>query len=478
MLTQIELENFKCFKERTAFPLGQLTLLTGINGCGKSTLLQSLLLMRQSIDHNENTDQILLNGSCVSLNSFNDVRNINNSRNQSIKFKYYINNPCFNHNLFNRPLNNNLFNLQGNFEYCLNENLDDDMVAKIVGISFLGRIELEKRYKDKLINASSYYDIHAIYQSEDIVHLDLKVFEHKIVILDDENVENILEGVSIILHNLIPSNGGVYGIINNIISGKSPIWIHFGSKDSNLSYTSDLLSKSLNFSHIHYISADRLGPQEYYLKSTINKFPNVGAKGEFTVNLLYKKRDDLVNDKLCLGEDAKTLATQTEEWLNEIFNGAKVEVPSSESNILELLFNTSTSKDRFRPANVGFGYSYILPIVVSGLIAKQGEILIVENPEAHLHPKAQSRLAKFLAKVSSCGVQVFIESHSDHILNALRIAILDDIINHEDLSILYFQQNPEQPVVQIPVQPNGGIEEWPEGFFDQMDKDFARLFGM
>jgi predicted ATPase len=127
---------------------------------------------------------------------------------------------------------------------------------------------------------------------------------------------------------------------------------------------------------------------------------------------------------------------------------------------------------------VGFGYSYILPIVVSGLIAKEGEILIVENPEAHLHPKAQSRLAKFLAKVSSCGVQVFIESHSDHILNALRIAVLDDIITHEDLSILYFQQNPEQPVVQIPVQPNGGIEEWPEGFFDQMDKDFARLFGM
>ena len=83
-----------------------------------------------------------------------------------------------------------------------------------------------------------------------------------------------------------------------------------------------------------------------------------------------------------------------------------------------------------------------------------------------------------MAKVSSCGVQVFIESHSDHILNALRIAILDDIINHEDLSVLYFQQNPEQPVVQIPVQPNGGIEEWPEGFFDQMDKDFARLFGM
>ncbi|MTJ47863.1 DUF3696 domain-containing protein [Dolichospermum sp. UHCC 0259] len=446
MLTQIELENFKCFKERTTFPLGQLTLLTGINGCGKSTLLQSLLLMRQSIDHNENTDQILLNGSCVSLNSFNDVRNRNNSRNDNIKFKYYINANYA-----------NLLNLRGNIEYSLNENLDDDMVAKIVEIIFLGRIKLDDEYK--YLDYSSYYDVDASFISRYDESLKENVFDYNISSFDENNSEEKLKSDISILNDLTPIS-------------PFPIW----KKLQDISRM--LLRKSLNFHHIHYISADRLGPQEYYLKSTINKFPNVGAKGEFTVNLLYKKRDDLVNDKLCLGEDAKTLATQTEEWLNEIFNGAKVEVPSSESNILELLFNTSTSKDRFKPANVGFGYSYILPIVVSGLIAKEGELLIVENPEAHLHPKAQSRLAKFLAKVSSCGVQVFIESHSDHILNALRIAVLDDIITHEELSILYFQQNPEQPVVQIPVQPNGGIEEWPEGFFDQMDKDFERLFGM
>ncbi|TAE56334.1 MAG: DUF3696 domain-containing protein [Nostocales cyanobacterium] len=447
MLTQIELENFKCFKERTAFPLGKLTLLTGINGCGKSTLLQSLLLMRQSIEHNQNTDQILLNGSCVSLNSFNDVRNINNSRNEHIKFKYYINSNI-----------DSEFKLQGNIEYCLNENLDDDMVAQIVEISFFGRIELDN---ESILphEASSYYDINAIYHYKYNDSLKKFIFDYDSYSFDSNGNETRIEHTSYIINDLIPRSD-------------FPIWRQFES------FASNLLSQSLNFNHIHYISADRLGPQEFYLKSTINKFPNVGAKGEFTVNVLYKKRDDLVNDKLCLGEDAKTLATQTEEWLNEIFNGAKVEVPSSQSNILELLFNTSTSKDRFKPANVGFGYSYILPIVVSGLIAKEGEILIVENPEAHLHPKAQSRLAKFLAKVSSCGVQVFIESHSDHILNALRIAVLDDIITHEELSILYFQQNPEQPVVQIPVQPNGGIEEWPEGFFDQIDKDFARLFGM
>ena len=419
--------------------------------------------MRQSIEHNENTDQILLNGSCVSLNSFNDVRNRNNSINENISFKYYFDKSFFARayaNVIKTSDFDKFVNLQGNIEYCLNGNLDDNMVFQIGKIIFIGKMQLDREHKN--IDESLYYNIHTIYESRYNNLLNKNIFDFNISTWDDNNTEKKSLGASMIIDKLIPYSD-------------FELWNFW---NENKGVPSNLLSDCLNFNQIHYISADRLGPQEYYLKSTINKFPNVGAKGEFTVNLLYKKRDDLVNDKLCLGEDAKTLATQTEEWLNEIFNGAKVEVPSSESNILELLFNTSTSKDRFRPANVGFGYSYILPIVVSGLIAKEGEILIVENPEAHLHPKAQSRLAKFLAKVSSCGVQVFIESHSDHILNALRIAVLDDIITHEDLSILYFQQNPEQPVVQIRVQPNGGIEEWPEGFFDQMDKDFARLFGM
>jgi predicted ATPase len=233
-----------------------------------------------------------------------------------------------------------------------------------------------------------------------------------------------------------------------------------------------------NFNYIHYISADRLGPQDIYPKSTLKRFPSVGAKGEFTANILDKKRNDLVNDKLCLSDDVKTLTIQTAEWLNKIFDGGNVEIRSSQSNWFEIRFNTTNSRDRFKPANVGFGYSSILPIVVSGLIAKEGEILIVENPEIHLHPKAQSRIAQFLAQVSSCGVQVFIESHSDHILNGFQIAVLDKIITEDEMNVLYFQRDEQEPVIQIPIQKSGRIDVWPEGFFDQSNKDLERIFGM
>ncbi|MGC9525672.1 MAG: DUF3696 domain-containing protein [Limnospira sp.] len=414
MLTKIELKNFKCFQDKTSFPLGKVTLLTGINGRGKSSLLQSLLLMRQSIEYDDGTNQLILNGSCLNLGRFDEIRNTGVSREKTIDFNFFYENQININEL-------ETITIQGSANYCFVENMNDDMVVALKVATFKGNL-----FSSSTNDSQSY---------------EKQVFA--------ENNQNISK--------FIPDK----------ILGEE--------FDDN---HQKLFHNSLKFSAIHYISADRVGPQDVYFKSTLPKFPNVGLKGESTVNLLYRMKDELVDDRLCLGEDAKTLIIQTQEWLNKIFDGAKVEVSGSKTNVLELMFNSSLSKDRFRPANIGFGYHCILPIIVSGLIAQEGEILIVENPEAHLHPKAQSELAKFLSKVSGCGIQVLIESHSDHILNALRIAVLDHILSNEELSILYFSQKIGESVIPIPVHPDGKIEEWPDGFFDQMDQDFERLFGI
>lgn len=422
MLTKIELENFKCFREKTVFPLGQLTLLTGINGRGKSSLLQSLLLMRQSIEYDNRTNKLILNGNCLNLGRFDEIRNTGTSREKPIYFNYF-----YDYTIENIAAT---ITMQGSINYSFVEDMKDDLVATLTEIEIKGNTFLSS------INNRRYY------------------------------------------HKVFKDNPTILQFFSD--------WVDFSSIDYTelskiLKYEPTILQSTatwVNFSAIHYISADRIGPQDFYLKSTLPKFPNVGLKGEQTVNLLHRMKDELINDKLYLGEDAQTLIIQTQEWLNKIFDGAKVEVFGSQTNILELMLNSSLSKDRFRPANIGFGYHCILPIIVSGLIAKEGEILIVENPEAHLHPKAQSELAKFLAKVSNCGIQVLIESHSDHILNALRIAVLDNILSNEELSILYFSQKIGESVIQIPIYSDGKIEEWPDGFFDQMDKDFERLFGI
>lgn len=437
MITQIEIENFKCFKNMVSFPLGNLTLLTGVNGRGKSTLIQSLLLMRQSIEHNQATIQIILNGSCVNLGSFDDVRNGDTSQVNPVIFKYH----------YGFKDNPNIS--KGYIEYFLTVKLEDEMIAQVSKFTLFSEAGIGE---DGIPNESSH---------DSLFHNIEKVY------IPAENIDNLFlyksqgRTITTTLTNLVPTR-----------------FTDFNPRDIDERQYNSPFEKCLNLNHIHYVSADRIGPKDFYLKSTLDKFPNVGARGEFTANLLYKKQGDLVDDRLCLGEDAKTLITQTEAWLSKIFGGAKLEIPSSKSSVLELLFNTSASKDRFKPANVGFGFHSVLPIIVSGLIAKEGEILIVENPEIHLHPRAQSELTKFLAKVSSCGVQVLVESHSDHILNGLQVAVVDKIIGENEISVLYFQSDNQEPVVQIPIQKDGRIEVWPEGFFDQSTKDLERVLGM
>ncbi|CCK78341.1 uncharacterized protein TOL2_C01710 [Desulfobacula toluolica Tol2] len=263
--------------------------------------------------------------------------------------------------------------------------------------------------------------------------------------------------------------------------GKIELIMNRSEYDDMVGIPGNTTSEILNdFKNIHYIAADRIGPQEFYLKSTLPEFINVGTKGEFVGNVLLQKKSDLIHDNLiCNPNSSHDLELQTGEWLSKILDTENVKVFATNeesSRVITFLFGFGQLK--FRPANVGFGYTYILPIIVSGLIAKEGEILIVENPESHLHPKAQSNLVYFLSIVASCGVQVFIESHSEHILNGIRICALNDKIDitHNDISIFYFEDDHDEPYKKLNIKSNGKIDNWVEGFFDQQEIDLAEIF--
>lgn len=273
--------------------------------------------------------------------------------------------------------------------------------------------------------------------------------------------------------------------------GFEPIFDKFNDQISSVNLEEELKDKisplDLNrvivaqqLSCVHYISADRLGPVKYVDKVSFNKnqFLNVGSKGARVINVLAKQDLPLVHEKLYLGRDSRSVQQQTEEWLAYVLDGAKIDVKGKESSssVLWMLINNKSNSYKYKPTNVGFGYSYILPLIVSGLIAKSGEILIVENPEAHLHPRAQSRIAEFFALVASTGVQVFIESHSEHILNALRINTIkpNNELRNENLVIHYFDEGFDSK--KLTMNEKGKIADWPVGFFDQQELDLAEIF--
>ena len=100
----------------------------------------------------------------------------------------------------------------------------------------------------------------------------------------------------------------------------------------------------VDFSRIHYISADRLGPQDFYLKQSFTDFPNVGPKGEYAANILYRMQNDLVAEGLCLDiGETFTLLDQTQAWLQLIFDGARIELKPTEANIVLMSLNSENS---------------------------------------------------------------------------------------------------------------------------------------
>ena len=127
---------------------------------------------------------------------------------------------------------------------------------------------------------------------------------------------------------------------------------------------------------------------------------------------------------------------------------------------------------------MGFGLSYAISIVTALLVTKPGGLVIIENPEAHLHPRGQSYLGRLIAKTALSGVQVIIETHSDHLLNGIRVVSrLEKCYEKGDFKVFYISGEESNPskVTEIEIGNKGELSEWPQGFFDQQAYDVKTL---
>lgn len=230
-----------------------------------------------------------------------------------------------------------------------------------------------------------------------------------------------------------------------------------------------------------FISAERIGPKLSYEGNNDTSF--VGSCGEFVACALYHHKDDILDPSLIEiipdyfpevnpEEIDRSIIGIVQFWMSKMFRSVSIDVDYvDDTNAYTLKFSNISKTGKFKPTNVGFGYSYALPIIVAGILAKKGSILVIENPEAHLHPMAQSILGKFIVWVTQKDVQVIAETHSEHILNAPRVMTAQDAYNCNDLSVLYFDELLPQGHTSIEIEPSGRIKDWPKGFFDQMEKD-------
>ncbi len=233
-----------------------------------------------------------------------------------------------------------------------------------------------------------------------------------------------------------------------------------------------------------FLTAERLGPREQYRLDDPQLTSVVGPRGEYTASVLHSGRDYPVLRELRDEQTPPTLLRQVESWMAKFFPGFGMEIEQvRRANAVTLGIRTSRETDFLRPGNTGFGITQILPIVTAVLSASEGDTIMVENPEIHLHPAAQGAIGRFLAQAASAGVQVIVETHSDHVLNGIRRAVRTDTLSSENVAIYYFRPRTETkgdsiPQVESPdIDANGNIDNWPDGFFDQIDIDMNFFAG-
>jgi predicted ATPase len=280
-------------------------------------------------------------------------------------------------------------------------------------------------------------------------------------------------------------------------------WLFAGTSDANQLKFLEKPPLPPNFlvsSRFQYLQADRIVPNTFYPQAPqrARDMGFLGPHGEYTADYLttaaklpvsasrsFPRTGLNITDDL-LGKAAPTngLLDQAVGWLQQLSPGTSLEarpLPGTDEVLLQYRYVgrlREVPTNRYRPTNVGFGLTYSLPIVVSCLAAEKDSLLLLENPEAHLHPQGQAALGELMARCANDGVQIIVETHSDHLLNGVRLAVKNRLIRNTDVVLHFFFRSVEsgEASVETPaILESGRLSNWPAGFFDQWDKDIESL---
>ena len=233
---------------------------------------------------------------------------------------------------------------------------------------------------------------------------------------------------------------------------------------------------------VTYLSAERVGVQNTYELNIRNPW-DIGNKGQYVYSYLsYFGQEELAESGfLCRPEEiGMSMNNQVNYWMDYLL-GFQIQVDAV-PNVDQVVVTYSNSQNNryYRAINVGTGVTYISALIIAALSCKVGDTLIVENPEIHLHPRAQSRMMEFIAYLCDRGLQVILETHSDHIYNGMRKCIKNKLLDREKIAAYYFEldERMQTKIHYIAFNEQGAEKNHPYGMFDQFDDDLDELIGI
>jgi predicted ATPase len=219
----------------------------------------------------------------------------------------------------------------------------------------------------------------------------------------------------------------------------------------------------------------------------VHRHHQLGVGGEFTAHFLslFGSQWEVPAPMRHPGANSALLGDQVEAWMSEISPGLRLHyTPHPTMDLVNLRVSFSStgavSTNEYRPTNVGFGVTYALPVVVALLSGRSNGLVLLENPEAHLHPKAQVKIGQLIALAAAAGIQVIFETHSDHILNGIRVAVRQGLLMASKTRLYFFSrvaagETPSSRIISPSLNNDGRVDAWPDGFFDETERTLEQL---
>ena len=457
---KISIENFKSIKSLQNFEIKPFTVLSGVNSSGKSSFIQLLLLLKQTIELDSSNQPLLLNGELYKVKEFKDV-------------------------ITNKDLKRNL---QVSFEFNKAEFTQIENLKTISVLNSLGDYKclIEIKYDFNLDNELyiSRFSVNFVFAGEK---------EHFVLFKSDSNnifsidTNSAIFGKELFFEKPIITNIHYSSIYPEYYESKEVEDVEMGDRKTkehkffreliNIEDIKTIINSF--FQNISYIEPNRDVPKDEYSFSRNHK--DVGTKGQYVAQILERNAKEptefykIINQEsgITYEVENKTLTEAVKYWMCDIFDVAE-DIKSEKINDTYKIKLINQSGLPISIKHVGFGISQLLPIVVEGLRMSDKGILIIEQPEIHLHPQIHSQLYDFLYGLTLQGKKVIVETHSSHFITRMRRRIAEDESNEMDDRIgLTFIEDDIFRTIEL--DDYGTLDYYPEDFIEQEDTELRAI---
>jgi len=458
MITELSFTNFKAWQSVKEMRLASITGLFGTNSSGKTSILQLLLLLKQTIESTDRA-QVLEFGDemgLTNLGSFRDtVYGHINPGTMTFGLDWSLPKPLVVTSPENRT--HTLFSAKKLSLNCeIDENGSDHQLA-VSQVEYC--ISRHKFIMGRKGSGGNKYELESIL-----------VPESESSKKDETEVDAGAD------FRFVRNTGRVWDL-------RAPIKF-YGIPDQiyayyqNAGFLSELqLAFETLFGQVYYLGPVREFPHRFYAWNG-SEPADMGRSGGRVVDALLAARVRGAYISTGYKKRRMTLEERVASWLKELelIHSFKVEPVAQDSNIYQVRVQKTPSSAKVLITDVGFGVSQILPVLVLCYYAPKGSIILLEQPEIHLHPSVQSGLADvFIDAAKNRDVQIVVESHSEHLLRRLQRRVADETIT-ADKTALYFCEagNEGSKLNTLDVDQFGNITNWPKNFFGDEFGEIAK----